>query len=75
MITTMIIYDYNIMIMMMMIHDDQPLLPNESFSVALCAQKPSVEENCLLLRLLTIIPFVIITITILVVIIDRVIAM
>ena len=66
------------MIMMMIIYDDnddQPLLPNESFPVALCAQKPSVEENCLLLRLLTIIPFVIITITILVVIIDRAIAM
>ena len=31
----------------------KPLLPDESFPVALGAQKPSVEENCLLLRLLT----------------------
>ena len=66
MIMVMILYDDN---------DDQPLLPNKSFPVALGAQKPSVEENCLLLRLLTIIPFVTITITILVVIIDRAIAM
>ena len=34
---------------------NQPLLPNKSFPVALCAQKPSVEENSLLLRLLTIV--------------------
>ena len=71
MIMVMILYDDN---------DDQPLLPNKSFPVALGAQKPSVEENCLLLRLLTVIiviviPFVIISITILVVIMDRVIAM
>ena len=72
-----------IMIMVMILcddNDDQPLLPNKSFPVALGAQKPSVEENCLLLRLLTVIIVIvieleIITITITVVIIVRVIAM